>query len=289
VKKILLIFFILSNFTLCQENGPASQDGLFSLPNIKIFADYLYCQRDYLRAAGEYEKLLSKEYNDTIEFKIAMAYSIIGDFNQAANKFKSIGSNSTFFPVAGLEFLKSVFQTNDFTQYRNYYQIKNSYEKDMNNTSAVSLFNYSFLFTEDTLPGEENFLNSFPFGERYKMKSFYDWKTDPPEKSPLTAAILSTVIPGAGKIYVSEYADGIIAFLATTVLGYLAYDNFNAGHNFRGWLFSGLAAGFYAGNIYGSAASAQIYNAHIKFDFINELKTYLEDKNYFLPDFNFCK
>jgi len=50
-------------------------------------------------------------------------------------------------------------------------------------------------------------------------------------KSPLKAAIFSAVIPGAGKIYANEYSDGIYAFIATLVAGYLAFDNFKAGHD----------------------------------------------------------
>ena len=100
---------------------------------------------------------------------------------------------------------------------------------------------------------------------------------------------MSALIPGSGKIYAGEIGDGIIAAIATGLCGYLAYDNFKAKHNFRGWLFGGLSAFFYAGNIYGSAASAQIYNAGIQFDFVNDVKIYLNKKNYFTPEYEFCK
>ena len=64
--------------------------------------------------------------------------------------------------------------------------------------------------------------------------------------------------------------------LLTGLFGYIAYTDFKADHKVRGWIFSGVAAFFYAGNIYGSAASAQIYNAKIKFDFESEVQNFLE-------------
>jgi hypothetical protein len=54
-------------------------------------------------------------------------------------------------------------------------------------------------------------------------------------------------------------------------------------------LFSGLAAGFYLGNIYGSVASAQIFNAKVDFNFLNDLTEFLLSKNYFINEIDFCK
>lgn len=41
-------------------------------------------------------------------------------------------------------------------------------------------------------------------------------------------------------------------------------------------------AGFYAGNVYGSIASAQIFNAKINFDFINDVYSLLKKNILFL-------
>ena len=99
---------------------------------------------------------------------------------------------------------------------------------------------------------------------------------------------MSAVIPGLGKIYTEQYGDGVMAFLSTTVLGYIAYTDFKAGHQTRGWIFTAATAGFYAGSIYGAAASAQIYNARISFDFRNGVKLLLENNNYYAPRINYC-
>ena len=103
----------------------------------------------------------------------------------------------------------------------------------------------------------------------------------------MTAAILSALIPGAGKIYTGEIGDGITSLIVTALTTCLAITNFKADHKFRGWLFSGLAAFFYAGNIYGSAASAQIYKARIQFNFDKDVKLFFEQRNYFLPKIDY--
>jgi hypothetical protein len=89
-------------------------------------------------------------------------------------------------------------------------------------------------------------------------------------------------------MYVGEWGDGITGFLLTGLFAFLAYDNFKADQNTRAWIFTGIGAFFYAGNIYGSIAATQIYNAKINFDFQNGLNLFLQQENYFLPDYDFC-
>jgi TM2 domain-containing membrane protein YozV len=286
MNKIFIIILVFSSVILSQENNHLTNNALFSPPNIKLFADYLFCQKDYLRAANEYEHYLSFIPNDTIRFKIAISYSSINNFAEAASRFSLIGKSSLFYNDAQALFLKSIFQEGELQQFRTQYIL--IHNADTDSAGLNSLYMFSYLFTHDPLPSKGVFLNAFPSSEKNKIETFYEWNNNPHEKSPLKAAIYSAIIPGAGKIYADETPDGIWAFIATVGTGYLAYDNFKAGHKFRGWIFSALSAGFYAGNIYGSAAAVQIYNAQIRFDFVNELNSFLENKNYFLKVFRFC-
>ncbi|MGA7723071.1 MAG: hypothetical protein WCA84_18030 [Ignavibacteriaceae bacterium] len=286
MKNSFFVFLIFSSIIFSQEKNYLVSENLFSPSNIKIFADFLFDQKDYLRAADEYERFLSFVPNDTIEFKIALTYSSMNNFNEAAKKFNVISKNSSFYKPARIEFLKSIFQTGDIAEFRYKYSaeiVNNAYP---DSSGMNSLYMYSFLLTGEPLSDEDKFIMNFPASERKSIEGFYEWKKDPPEKSPLKAAIFSAIIPGSGKIYANELWDGIFAFIATLGTGYLSYDNFKACHNLRGWIFGSLTVGFYGGNIYGSATAVQIFNAHIRFNFINDLKTYLEDKNYFLKIFN---
>jgi tetratricopeptide (TPR) repeat protein len=286
MKNFFFIFLIFSSIVFSQEKNNLANENLSSPSNIKLFADFLFNQKDYLRAVDEYERYLNFVPDDTIQFKIALAYSLMNNFNEAAKRFNIISENSSFYKPARIEFLKSIFQTGNIAEFR-YKYAERTFNKSYTDSSGItSLFMFSFLLTKQPLPDEGEFIKNFPISERQRIKSFFEWKEYPPEKSPLKAAIFSAIIPGSGKIYTNESWDGIFAFITTLGTGYLTYDNFKASHNFRGWIFGGLTAGFYGGNIYGSAAAVQIYNAHIRFDFINDLKVYIEDKNYFLKIFN---
>ena len=77
--------------------------------NIKKFGDYLFCERDYLRANLEYQKLENSIENDTINFKIALGYLYINDYSNSIEKLSDITSVSVFFNEANLQKLKVYF------------------------------------------------------------------------------------------------------------------------------------------------------------------------------------
>ena len=289
MRKIFLFVLLILSTAFSQENKSSDKLDLFSPPNIKKFADYLFCNGDYLRAAEEYKNYLNANYSDTVEFKIGLAFSRMDKFEKAAGSFAEIPASSDLYPVARLEYLKAFFQTSGFTKYRYLFSRLALNPGFKYLSEAKSLYNFSFFFTAEALPDKNKFLDPYIKSDRDSVEKFYDWRENPPYKSPISAAVLSAVIPGLGKFYTHQYSDGIFAFLATGVLGYLAYTNFNAHHLFRAWLFTGLTAGFYGGNIYGAAASAQLFNAKINFDFINGLKLFLDSRNYFIPEINFCR
>ena len=283
---MILIICIISLFysQVFSQNDSSGQKGIYSPVNIKKFADFLFCTEDYLRAAMEYEKYLNINFNDTVEFKIGLAYSYTENYKRSESWFKRVNKSSHYFNDAQDQYFKSLFESGD------YYSMRNDFVNKFNiSETARKLYYLSYLFTGDKLPPQKDFFSSFSSGEKMTVKKFYLEKKNPPYKSETAAVIMSILIPGTGKIYSGHLGDGIIAAIATGLCGYLAYDNFKAEHNFRGWIFSGLTAFFYAGNIYGSAASAQIYNAGIQFDFEKDVKLFLEKQNYFMPEYGFCR
>lgn len=274
---------------LMAQNG---SENIFHSPgNILKFADYLYCQKDYLRAVTEYESLLKFPgiSSDTIRFKIALGFSKMGQFKEAEEGFNRLAVGSSFSDEVRLELYKSRFFRSDFTSLREMFRGK-VLLPDKYIEAVKSLYYTSYLFDDATLPGKEEFISAFPSFAKNEMEMFYLRKSDPPYKSPVKAAILSAFIPGLGKAYAGEWGDGLTALIVTGILSYISYDNLKAHHNFRGYAAGGLAALFYAGNVYGSAAQAQIYNAQVDFTFTTDLKLFLNSHNYFLPEYeNFCK
>ena len=80
-------------------------------------------------------------------------------------------------------------------------------------------------------------------------------------KSPLLAAAASAVIPGLGKVYAGEFAEGISSFLTVGSLAAITAENWsrNGFTNWKTLLFGTVGAIFYIGNIYGSYVSVSIH------------------------------
>jgi len=280
IKSAIIIFILLTAITEGQTTD------FFTPQNRLNFGNHLFSEKDYLRAIGEFKSYLQTTNNDTIKFKMAFALSEMKRFQEAGDNFKGLFFISSLSEEAKFEFLKTNFLDEDSKTFRDI--INNSpflpekYLQNINQLKQISLFK-----EENTLPDSNEISNLFSENEKIELIKFYLRKKNPEYKSQGTAALLSAIIPGLGKIYAGEIGDGITSFLFTGVLSFLAYDNFKANHDFRAWLFTGLAAWFYGGNIYGSAAAAQNYNAGIKFDFQNDLNIYLNSKNYFFPEYEF--
>lgn len=262
-----------------------SQEIDFNLPqNVKLFADFLFCEKDYLRAINEYTKYLNTTDNDTVQFKIALAYSRMNDVESSLKIIDKIKETSVFHEKSLSEKLKLLFILNNDSAF--YQFAKKVVGSDIRYQKLYLCYG---LLNKIKYGDKNKFLVAFDDEEKVSMEKFYDQKLNPPYKSEMLAGILSAIIPGSGKIYTKDYGDGITSFLLTGLFSYLAYTNFDHKHYTRAWIFTALGAGFYAGNVYGSVASALIFNAKVNFDFENGLKLYLEEKNYFTPEYEFCK
>ncbi|MBK7630826.1 MAG: hypothetical protein IPJ23_08990 [Ignavibacteriales bacterium] len=282
INKLFLSIIIISIQIFSQQIDFQSPQ------NIKLFADFLFCEKDYLRSIDEYEKYLKSFDDDSTNFKIALGYSLINDQTNAVRKFSLIKATSEFYEASKIEKLKSLFLINiDSIFYKSVDLIINSSSIYSNN--AYMLKNTSLLLVRDELIEKEKFLIPFADQEKETLSNFYDLKKYPPYKSEVLAGILSAIVPGAGKIYTENYSDGITAFILTGLFSYLAYTNFEHDHTTRAWIFTMLGAGFYSGNVYGSIASAQIFNARVNFEFDKGVKLFLQEKNYFAPAYDFCK
>lgn len=280
--KVLLFQIIISAAVLAQNINFNSPE------NIRLFADFLFCDRDYLRAIDEYEKYLSYSDEDTIRFKIALAFSAIGDQYNAIKNFNSLQETSKLYQISRIEELKSLFNLKQFSQLNSKANELNQLKSDYSDI-AKKIVNLSYLLNNESMPSEKIFLEPFDDQEKTIVQNFYFQKTNPDYKSEVLSGVYSAIIPGLGKIYTENYSDGITSFLLTGLFSYLAYTNFNNDHPVRAWIFTLAGAGFYAGNVYGSIASAQIFNAKINFDFINDVYSFIEEKKYFIPEYDFCK
>ena len=261
--------------------GQTIRNDLLSLDNRKDFGNYLFCQKDYLRAIDEFNIVLNGKWNDTLQYKVASSYFNMKKYSDAMNNYEKLFSSKLISEEAKLEYYRSLFFIEDFEKFRKKFvadYFPKSYEVQLNRLRA-----YSYLMDDSELPTETELISKFGKPDVKQISEFYNWKKEPPYKSPTKAAIMSSIIPGLGKVYVDEVGDGITAFLLTGLFTYLAMDKFQKDQTTSAWLYTALAAFFYGGNIYGSASAVQNYNASIKFTFDSEVKVYINKRDHFLP------
>lgn len=104
-----------------------------------------------------------------------------------------------------------------------------------------------------------DFTGSFSFmqAEEDKLRAYALRIQQAPNRSPWIAGIMSTAVPGLGKIYAGKMAEGISGFLYVGAMMVTTWDFYNR-FGARSPFFIASAAVtsiFYIGNIWGSAAS----------------------------------
>lgn len=273
-------FFFLELLSLLPSIIFSQDGGLFTPEKRKAFADYLFCEKDYLRASEEYGIVNTVNKSDSLSYKIGLCNMKMNDYEKAVKVFDQL-RNSSLKEESLLLSVKASFLLN-----------KNIDEKvnDISDQFVKKEIETSFRrlkLTAQIKTGMDGVnilsLGDFENADAQILKSFAQNFSHPQSKSPLAAVLFSAMVPGAGKIYTKNYGDGITSFIVTGLFTFLTYDNFQANHNTRGWIFAGLTAFFYSGNVYGSYISARNYNLEREEKLNNEFDSYLNSKNYFVP------
>ncbi|MBU0475829.1 MAG: hypothetical protein KKF62_16910 [Bacteroidetes bacterium] len=279
--NLLILSILFSIVAISQLLAQTEKSNIFSDKNRLAFGNYLFCEHDYLRAVDEFSAVLKNSWNDTLQFKIAESYARMQQFNQAYTEFQKLEEKSALNTQGEYEKLRMLFKSENYSRLQKEVE-KSKLISSNNYFHLLRLMNSSMLLSNAQLPPKSSFLYLYEEDDKSKIAEFYNWKQNPPYKSPTKAAIMS-IIPGLGKIYANEIGDGITSFILTGLFTYLAVNKFEKQQQSSAWLYTAFAAFFYSGNIYGSVAAVQNYNAGIKFNFDNEIKVFINERNQFLP------
>lgn len=273
IQKILIVLM------LC-ISGFAQQMPLRSPVEIEKFADYLFGKRDYLRASEQYQLLLPNKTNDTINLRLVRCYVELDTLELADVYLAKV--------IKG-----SLAASGAITRYK--YLFKNGRYKqiisDFENHKGLSTFTTHFIHPlyhaiswreKLTKPDDKDALKLFIPKDQDSISYYRQQLLNTDKKSPVTAALLSAIIPGAGKIYTGNYGDGAMAFVTTGLFAYLSVYNIQHHHTTKAYIFTTLAGLYYGANIYGSAASAQIYNAQYQLNVQIRFDSFIAKRNCFL-------
>jgi hypothetical protein len=255
MKKRFLLFFCLTAFLrLTAQN-------LYDLAPSKKFADYLIKTKQFDLAAIEYERLTFLEpQNDTLKIALINCYSFNKKYDLAIVRLNSFADSplkldSTFSNLYSFNLLASKkfdASATFINQSNNLLKNKKEFYKG-----------FTYLFLDEFKKANEFSTPLLSTNELLQPVVLLSSEgLNAKHKSPALAAILSTIVPGTGKMYTGDWADAIISIVTVGLASYQAYRSFDLKgfEKPRGYIFGTLAAGFYLGNIYGSYKSAQRYN-----------------------------
>ena len=260
--------------------------------NVRKFADFLYEQGDYLRAAGEYQRYLfylSEESGESeqIRYKIALSYRFAGENEQAIRNFETLlqprprsqFASRVYYQIGATYFLMDQFQQAAQFLHETLPHITDTQQ----HAEAEQLIGLAYLMQKQWSEAGEVFKTlqgSEVIAVRRKASVYHSYAeagTQLPKRSPFFAGVLSTVIPGAGRLYTGRIGDALTSLITVGVAGWQTYDGFNRDglSSVKGWTFGTIGTIFYVGNIYGSVISARVYNRQIEDEFLTTLSVEL--------------
>lgn len=255
-KLLFRIIFVL--LCLVTKNG-LSQD-LFDRVHSLKYCNYLLKNNQYEAAFSEFERLKFYSYvNDTIYTKVIFTYSKLLrenelklTYDEAKNKFK----NSTL--------LRSAYFVSNPDQKKISYLIEELKKDTILTTQEKTETQLKLLVKNNMWNEASDFMVGNPFLTNQQKTILFPVITEGAHtkfKSPFIGALLSSIVPGSGKLYAGEKADGIISMISVSALVAGAIHSYTLSPE-SPWTYvlGGLSIGFYTGNIYGSFHSVKKTN-----------------------------
>lgn len=241
---------------------------LFDEGNSRIYARHLYEEGKYELAAEEYGRLIKMSPDDSLKILFLKASRLSTQYEKGfVIASKSFLDPTLLSPQVLEEYFKLALTAGAYERAE---EVGRRMEKMMDSVRYFIPISVRYSFHTNMLEGDWNnakgifpmkvVMNPEPEDSQYSV--LLSRAMNLPHRSPALAASMSVVIPGAGKIYAGEWKDGLIAFFFTTFSAYQAVSAFQVKgpSSILGWIYTGVAAGFYTGGIYGSYKSAHRFN-----------------------------
>jgi tetratricopeptide (TPR) repeat protein len=257
---------------LLHVSGPAIWAQSVSLPPTdRGFADWLFAQQEYVRAAGEYYRVLFRtppEKRDALLYRIGGCFQKAGEYRQALLAFEKIIAE---YPHSS--YTENAYYESAYCSYKlGEFQALDGQIRRLNLSGPLPprfllLAGVGLLSSGDWINGQaqlERYLAASdrpPAHEITLLISIAREAAVPETRSGLTAGILSAFFPGSGKFYAGRPEDGFISLLFCGFCGGMAaYHFINEGNtSAAAWVFTALGGIFYIANIYGSVIAAEQY------------------------------
>ena len=236
VAKFLLV--ILLTITLMPFAAAEESIEYYTPENVRKFADFLYEQGDYLRAAGEYQRYLFYQPQESgqMRYRIALCYRFAGQTEQAIQNFQTLvrtHPEGQFVSRAYYQIGATYFLTDQFEQSARFLRETLPRMIDTRqHAEAEQLIGLSYLMQKRWSEADEIFKTlqgsevASVSQKAIVYHNFAEAGADLPTRSPFLAGILSTILPGTGRLYTGRLGDALTSLFTVTLTGWQAYDGF---------------------------------------------------------------
>lgn len=286
-KRVFFILAVLlrSLVVLAQETPGITT---YSTMNDMKFADYLSLQGEFKRAVAEYERCLFFNNSDigSINYKIAVCLYRDGQYAKSLAKFETLAISDS----ASSLFLNSILHMACINFNLEKYALSNRILSRLERCTSIppQQFELGRLLHAGNELGLRQYeiarkslaliSNSGGYALSKNKLLEYSYQGEKlGHKNVQIAAVLSTLVPGAGKMYIGRKIDGLFSLVLIAIASWQSYDGFSHDgiKSTKGWIFTGIGSVYYLGNIYGSAVAAKIYNQEINNAFHRQISVEL--------------
>ncbi len=230
------------------------------------FAEYLFKTGQYNLAAQEYERAVFLNPPDTVaRLHLVRSYRLDGQYARSIELTERFFFDSlSSMPVShAREYIRSLILQKEYEKacvFTGASTMLADREKDENMVSIMLL--------KKEWSAAQEYSKQHP-AVRPALASLAGEASSLRYKKPGLALLFSTILPGSGKVYSGRWKDGLISFLFISTNIFQAYRGFSkkGTESAYGWIFTGLATGFYGGNLYGSYKAAEVYNNRLDEEF----------------------
>ena len=245
----------------------AQGQDLYDFDHSKLYARHLMRSKKFDLAADEYQRLVfTAPKNDTFRIQLLKAYRLGHNGAPGISQWQLWRLNNDVLSQAvNEEYAKILLTSGKESDAIIFAATPENLSFPAN--SQIALYGYALLQDwENTDKVINTWPSSAPLPYRNALTQLSASGKKIPHKSPAIAAALSAIVPGAGKAYTKNWADGAIGLVFVGLNTWQAWRRFDreGSDSIWGWFHGGLAAGFYIGNIYGSHKAARIFNQYQK-------------------------
>ena len=295
MKSSFLEFSWICSFCLLPFVSPLAYSH-FDAENLLAFANSLFQEGDYPNAIHEYQRYLflypKGGKNDLVQFRIAAAYQNTNQLQVAIESYQKL---IAIYPMSPLtERARSnvtqcqLLQGKKTTAISSLRQLLSDSPDSKLAPRAQFIIGMIRMENRDWSSAAQEWKQvsiryaQTPFGSMSdRLSRIVEHGESLPRRSPVTAGLLSTFVPGLGQTYSNRTSDGLRPLLAvaTVVGGTIYYVNEE-----RYSVAIPLAAiGFslHLRNIYSAVQSANTFNRQQESTFLNKLRTQIHESNLF--------